>query len=142
LQNLQTKNANLGKFCRVFQWKMLVYVITIWSISWPFGIFVAILEFLWPFGIFFPYWDVVPRKIWQTMCQTSFWSNLSCKKVLERERRCCSTYVGTKSGDVAHFLWTVWTVKKTPKYVEKSPKWSLTKWGFITHRNCWSKFEE
>jgi hypothetical protein len=33
----QTKNTNLGKFWRVFQWKILVYFMAIWYILWPFG---------------------------------------------------------------------------------------------------------
>jgi hypothetical protein len=35
----QTKNPNLGKFCRVLQWNMMVSVMAIWSILLPFGIF-------------------------------------------------------------------------------------------------------
>jgi hypothetical protein len=35
----QTKNPNLGKFCRVLQWKMLVNLIDIWHILRTFGIF-------------------------------------------------------------------------------------------------------
>jgi hypothetical protein len=35
--NFQTKNPNLGKFWRVLQWRMLVYVMAIWSISPQFG---------------------------------------------------------------------------------------------------------
>jgi hypothetical protein len=31
----QTKNPNLGKFWRVLQWKILVYLMTIWSILRP-----------------------------------------------------------------------------------------------------------
>jgi hypothetical protein len=31
----QTNNPNLGKFLRVLQWKMLVAVMAIWSIFWP-----------------------------------------------------------------------------------------------------------
>jgi hypothetical protein len=49
-----------------------VYFMAIWSILRPFGIFcghlvylVAIWYILSPFGIFFPFWYVVPRKIWQ-----------------------------------------------------------------------------
>jgi hypothetical protein len=34
----QTENLNLGKFCRAFEWKMLVYFMTIWNILRPFGI--------------------------------------------------------------------------------------------------------
>jgi hypothetical protein len=36
-----------------------VYFTTIWYILWPFGIFCGY------FGTFFPFWYVVPRKIWQ-----------------------------------------------------------------------------
>jgi hypothetical protein len=32
----QTENRNLGKFWRVFQWKMLVYFRDIWSMLRPF----------------------------------------------------------------------------------------------------------
>jgi hypothetical protein len=35
----QTKNPNLGKFWMVFQQKMLVHLVAIWSILWLFGIF-------------------------------------------------------------------------------------------------------
>jgi hypothetical protein len=63
----QTKNPNLGKFCRVLHWKMLVcfnghLVIfpAIWYILWHFGIFygtlvhfIAIWYILWHFGIFY-----------------------------------------------------------------------------------------
>jgi hypothetical protein len=61
----QTKNPNLGKSWKDMQWQMLVYL-------WSFGpfydhlvYFVAIWYNLWTFGIFFPFWYVVPRKIWQ-----------------------------------------------------------------------------
>jgi hypothetical protein len=36
--SFQTKNPNLGKFWRDFEWEMLVYFMTIWNILWPFGI--------------------------------------------------------------------------------------------------------
>jgi hypothetical protein len=46
----QTKNPNLGKFCRVLLWKILglfydhlVYFTAIGNILWPFGIFCGIL---------------------------------------------------------------------------------------------------
>jgi hypothetical protein len=39
----QTKNPNLDKSWRDFQWKMLVYVMTFWSILRPFGLFVAVI---------------------------------------------------------------------------------------------------
>jgi hypothetical protein len=35
----QTKNPNLGKFCRVLLWKILVYFMTIWSNLRPLQIF-------------------------------------------------------------------------------------------------------
>jgi hypothetical protein len=35
----QTKNPNLGKFRSSLQWKMLVYLMAIWSILQPFGLF-------------------------------------------------------------------------------------------------------
>jgi hypothetical protein len=41
----QTKDPNLGKFCRVLQWKMLVYFMAIWSILRLFVIYI-----LWSFG--------------------------------------------------------------------------------------------
>jgi hypothetical protein len=43
----QTQNPNLGKFLRVWHWKMLVYFMAIWYI------FMAIWYILWPFGIFY-----------------------------------------------------------------------------------------
>jgi hypothetical protein len=38
----RTKNLNLGKVCRVLQWKMLAYFMAVCSILGPFGIFVSI----------------------------------------------------------------------------------------------------
>jgi serine/threonine protein kinase len=56
----QTKNPNLGNFCRVLQRKMLVNFTAIWSLLLPFGIFYLPLVYfiyLWyifkPFGIFY-----------------------------------------------------------------------------------------
>jgi hypothetical protein len=56
----RTQNPNLGKFCRVVQWKMLVYFMLIWFILWSFGIFYGHLVYfmviwyiLWSFGIFY-----------------------------------------------------------------------------------------
>jgi hypothetical protein len=37
---------NMGKFWRVMQWKMPVYVMAIWSIFWPFGIFYGTLVYV------------------------------------------------------------------------------------------------
>jgi hypothetical protein len=63
------KNPNLGIFCRVLQWKTLVYFTDVWSILRPFGIFVHIWYILWSLGIFFPFWYFAPRKIWQPWSQ-------------------------------------------------------------------------
>jgi hypothetical protein len=45
----QTKNPNLGKFWRVLQWKILVYLMVDHLCY-----FTEIGNILWPFGIFFP----------------------------------------------------------------------------------------
>jgi hypothetical protein len=52
----QTKSPNLGKFWRVFQWKMLVYFMAIWSISMPFGLFHGHLVYLMAIWYIFPIW--------------------------------------------------------------------------------------
>jgi hypothetical protein len=39
LPDSQTKNPNLGKFWRVFQWKMLVHLKVIWSILLALSLF-------------------------------------------------------------------------------------------------------
>jgi hypothetical protein len=57
-----TKNPNFGKFWRALEWKMLVYVMTIFIILRPFGIIYNLyrrLEHFSHFGMF------GPRKIWQ-----------------------------------------------------------------------------
>jgi hypothetical protein len=43
----QTKNPNLGKFCRALECKMLVYFMVIWNILGLFGIFYGHLVILW-----------------------------------------------------------------------------------------------
>jgi hypothetical protein len=50
----QTKNINLGKFWRVLQCKILVYLMAIWPILWPFGIGCGHLVHFMVFGIFSP----------------------------------------------------------------------------------------
>jgi hypothetical protein len=37
--SFQTKNPNLGKFWRAFDWKRLIYLMAIWNILQTFGIF-------------------------------------------------------------------------------------------------------
>jgi hypothetical protein len=58
--SFQTKNANLGKFWRALDWKMLIYIMAIWNILQTFGVFYDHLVH------FFLFWYHVPRKIWQS----------------------------------------------------------------------------
>jgi hypothetical protein len=61
----QTQNPNLGKFWRVLQWKMLVYILAIWSILQLSGIFCGHFWYnVWSFGIFLPFWYNVHMVIW------------------------------------------------------------------------------
>jgi hypothetical protein len=62
----QTKNPDLGKFWRVLQWKVLVYM-SIWYISCLFGISCGQrVYFMVVWYICSPFWYVVvPWKIWQ-----------------------------------------------------------------------------
>jgi hypothetical protein len=61
----QTKNPNLGKFCWVLQWKMLVHLVHLvhFTVFWLY--FMDIWYSSWKFGIFIPFWYFVRRKIWQ-----------------------------------------------------------------------------
>jgi hypothetical protein len=45
--------------CRILQWNMLVYI------TRPFGLFYCYLVYFMVIWYIFPFWDVVPRKIWQ-----------------------------------------------------------------------------
>jgi hypothetical protein len=45
MAHFQNKNPNFGQFWRALQWKMLVYLMAIWSIFRPLGIFCAHLEY-------------------------------------------------------------------------------------------------
>jgi hypothetical protein len=67
-------NGKLVHFTAI--WYHLVYVMVICYILWSFDIFfghllyfVVILLYVSRFGIFFPFWYVVPRKIWQPWFQ-------------------------------------------------------------------------
>jgi hypothetical protein len=62
----QTKNPNLGKFCRALEWEMLLYFKAMWNIFKPFGIFYGNVDNLVCFS---PFWYIVPRKIWQPCSQ-------------------------------------------------------------------------
>jgi hypothetical protein len=73
----QTKNPNLGKFYRAFDWKMLIYFMTILEH------FTDIWDILWPFGTFsvnlvpcFQFWYHAPRKIWQPCIARETWCKL------------------------------------------------------------------
>jgi hypothetical protein len=69
MARFQTKNRNLGKLCRIWQWKVLVYFMDIWSLLWPFDVFYGhLVNFMSIWYIFFTFWYVVPRKIWQPCC--------------------------------------------------------------------------
>jgi hypothetical protein len=56
--SFQTKNPNLDKFCRVLQWKRMVYFMDSWSILWSFvkfyGHFVKymVVCFIFPILVF------------------------------------------------------------------------------------------
>jgi hypothetical protein len=62
----QTKNPNLGKFCGVLQWKMLVYFTETWFI-----LLTVFCNILWTFGtvrgnlVIFPVLVFCTKKIWQ-----------------------------------------------------------------------------
>jgi hypothetical protein len=51
----QPKNASVGRFRRVLQWKMFVYFTAAWSVLLPSGIFCGhLVYFIAIYGIFFP----------------------------------------------------------------------------------------
>jgi vacuolar-type H+-ATPase subunit I/STV1 len=56
----QTKNTSLGKFWRAFEWKTLVYFMTIGIILWPFGIIYGRL--VW----FVVIWYILPILVFWT----------------------------------------------------------------------------
>jgi hypothetical protein len=51
--HFRTKNPNLGKFCRVLQWKMFVYFTAIWYILRPFGMLVGHFDMFSRFGMLY-----------------------------------------------------------------------------------------
>jgi hypothetical protein len=71
-------NQKWGKFWRVFQWKLLVYLMDIWYSLRPFGIFYGHLVYfvvIWSFFRFF----VVPIKIWQPWLGRLLWQRPTMK---------------------------------------------------------------
>jgi hypothetical protein len=61
----QTKNTNLGKFCRAWQWKMLVYFMAIWYILFHLVHFMTIWYTFTRLGMSFPVVKCCTKKIWQ-----------------------------------------------------------------------------
>jgi hypothetical protein len=51
--SFQTQNPNLGKFCRVSEWKRLLFSLAIWNTLQPFGNLLAIWYIFLSFGILF-----------------------------------------------------------------------------------------
>jgi hypothetical protein len=81
--HFQTKNPNLGKFGRVLQLNVLVYLMAIWYILWTFGIFYGHLVYfmdiwyiLWAFGIFYEH----------LVYFVLIWSIFSCFGMFYREK--------------------------------------------------------
>jgi hypothetical protein len=50
----QTKITILGKFWMGLNWKVLVYLMALWSVQWPFGIFYGHLVYFGSVWYFFP----------------------------------------------------------------------------------------
>jgi hypothetical protein len=66
MANFQAKNPNLGKVWSDLQGKMLVYFIVIWYIFVVLWYFCgSLVYFCGSLVYFFPFWYVVPKKIWQ-----------------------------------------------------------------------------
>jgi hypothetical protein len=66
----QTKNPNLGKVWMVLQWKIFVLF------------YINLVYFMEICYIFFPFWCVVPRKIWQPRFLLHAKTNKRGKKLL------------------------------------------------------------
>jgi hypothetical protein len=75
--------TDLGKSCRVLQPKLWVFFKAVWSTLRTFGTFCGHLVYFMAIRkIFFPFWYIVPRKIWQP-CLTS----LALEKFVHRLNR-------------------------------------------------------
>jgi uncharacterized Tic20 family protein len=66
----QTKNPDMGKFYRLWQWKMLVYFIAVWSILRPFGIFCGHLVYFMVSWYDFPVLVYCTKKNLATLLRT------------------------------------------------------------------------
>jgi uncharacterized Tic20 family protein len=88
----QTKNSNLGKFWRVLQRNMLVHFMALWSTLMPFGIqcghFLPIVPI---YAYIFPFWYVVPRKIWQPCSKEIYWKIQKNKFVSPDQKKISNT---------------------------------------------------
>jgi hypothetical protein len=94
----QTKNPNLGKFCRVLQWMMLVYFMSVSSILQPYAVICFHLVY---FKVcFFPFGYFVPRKIWQPCFREQL------GKLVQRQTESwkCTFDLSTKSVGQKHLL--------------------------------------
>jgi hypothetical protein len=69
----QTKNPNLGKFWRSFDWKLLTNFMAICNILWTFGTFCV---------HFILCWYHAPRKIWQPWTTGALLPTLNKRKLL------------------------------------------------------------
>jgi hypothetical protein len=58
----QTKSRHLGKFWRVLPWKILVYIMTIWSILRPLEIFYGDLVYFVVIWYLFPHFGILDQE--------------------------------------------------------------------------------
>jgi hypothetical protein len=89
--SFQTKNPNLVRFCTDLQLEDVgIHILCPFGlhILLQFGIlcgylvyFVVIWSILWLFGVFFPFWYLVPRKIWQPCSERGGRVRMQSKKV-------------------------------------------------------------
>jgi hypothetical protein len=123
----QTKNPNFGKFWRILQWKIFVYVMTIWSILRPCKYLIAISYILWSLGIFSLFWYIVPRKIWQP------WTALA--------QRAAINFNFSDDKLQRRRIWGLWAI--CPKKVCRT-KFAQTKFAeqSLPNKVCRTKFAE
>jgi hypothetical protein len=62
MANFQTKNPIRVNFCRVLQWKVLVYYMSFGSILRLFGIFCGHMVYFVVIWNFYPFWYVATKK--------------------------------------------------------------------------------
>jgi hypothetical protein len=70
----QTKNSKLGKLLRVFQWKMLVYFMTIWPILRP-------VEIIYVHSVYFSRFGMLyQEKSGNPAIHSGFWAARFCAR--------------------------------------------------------------